>query len=218
MLDFSKERTERLMYIVCLDAEGVILPEIWVEVARKTGIEGLKKTTRDVSNYDTLMKMRLALLKENKLSMRDIEGVIQKIDPLSGALSFLNAVRSFTQLIILSDTFEQFARPLMKKLEYPTIMCNSLLISPEGEITGYKMRCAHTKLTTVRAFHSIGYKTIAAGDSFNDLEMIHESEAGFLFRSTEEIKKANPEIVAYEEYDELLSAIKEKVESEGTNG
>lgn len=205
------------MYIVCLDAEGVILPEIWMEVARVTGIKELEKTTRDVSNYDTLMRSRLALLKEHSLKMRDIEEVIKKIEPLVGAREFLDEIRSFTQLVILSDTFEQFARPLMKKLGYPTIMCNSLRISALGEITDYKMRCPHTKLTTVRAFHSIGYKTIAAGDSFNDLEMIKESEAGFLFGSTDAIKKDNPEIKAFDTYEELLSAIKNVTETEENN-
>ena len=196
------------MNIVCLDLEGVLVPEIWVAFAEETGIPELKKTTRDEPDYDKLMKWRLGILKEHGLGLKEIQETIAKIDPMPGAKEFLDELRSMTQVIIISDTFTQFAGPLMKKLGYPTIFCNSLEVAEDGEITGFKMRIENSKLTTVKALQSIGYQTIASGDSHNDLGMIKASKAGFLFRSTEEIKKEYPELLAFETYDELMDAIK----------
>ena len=196
------------MNIVCLDMEGVLVPEIWIAFAEASGIPELKRTTRDETDYDKLMKWRLEILKEHGLGLKEIQETIAKIDPMPGAKEFLDELRSLTQVIILSDTFEQFATPLMKKLGWPTIFCNTLEVAPDGEITGFKMRCEKSKLTTVKALQSIGYDTIASGDSFNDLGMIQASKAGFLFKSTEKIKKDYPDLPAYEEYDELLDAIK----------
>ena len=196
------------MYITCLDMEGVLVPEIWIAFAEASGIPELRRTTRDEPDYDKLMKWRLGILKEHGLGLKEIQEVIATIDPLPGAKEFLDELRSLTQVVILSDTFEQFAKPLMKKLGWPTLMCNTLEVAPEGEITGYQMRCPKSKLTTVKALQSIGYETIAAGDSFNDLGMIQASKAGFLFKSTQAIKAAHPELPAYEEFDELLNAIK----------
>ena len=196
------------MNIVCLDMEGVLVPEIWIAFAKETGIEELKLTTRDEPDYDKLMNYRIKILKEHGLGLKEIQDVIAKIDLMPGAKEFLDELRTITQVIILSDTFEQFAAPLMKKLDWPTIFCNSLEVSESGEITGFKMRCPQSKLTTVKALHSCGFDTIASGDSFNDLGMIQASKAGFLFKSTEAIKRDYPDIPAYEEYDELLAAIK----------
>ena len=196
------------MNIVCLDLEGVLVPEIWVAFAEETGIPELKKTTRDEPDYDKLMKWRLGILKEHGLGLKEIQETIAKIDPMPGAKEFLDELRSMTQVIIISDTFTQFAAPLMKKLGWPTIFCNSLEVAENGEITGFKMRCEKSKYTTVKALQSCGFETIAAGDSFNDLGMILNSKAGFLFKSTEQIKKDYPELQAFEEYDELLLAIK----------
>ena len=196
------------MYITCLDMEGVLVPEIWIAFAEATGIPELKRTTRDEPDYDKLMKFRLDILKQHKLGLKEIQEVIATIDPLPGAKEFLDELRTLTQVIILSDTFEQFAKPLMKKLDWPTIFCNTLEVADDGAITGYKMRCAQSKLTTVRALQSAGYETIAAGDSFNDLGMIQASKAGFLFKSTEKIKADYPELPAFEEFDDLLNAIK----------
>ena len=196
------------MNIVCLDMEGVLVPEFWIAFAKETGIEELKLTTRDEPDYDKLMNYRIKILKEHGLGLKEIQDVIAKIDLMPGAKEFLDELRTITQVIILSDTFEQFAAPLMKKLDWPTIFCNSLEVSESGEITGFKMRCPQSKLTTVKALQSCGFDTIASGDSFNDLGMIQASKAGFLFKSTEAIKKDYPDIPAYEEYDELLAAIK----------
>ena len=196
------------MNIVCLDMEGVLVPEIWIAFAEESGIPELKRTTRDEPDYDKLMKWRLEILKEHGLGLKEIQATIAKIDPLPGAKAFLDELRSTTQVIILSDTFEEFAKPLMEKLGWPTIFCNSLEVAENGEITGYKMRCEKSKLTTVKALQSIGYDTIASGDSFNDLGMIQASKAGFLFKSTEQIKRDYPQIPAYEEFDDLLAAIK----------
>ena len=196
------------MNIVCLDMEGVLVPEIWIAFAEATGIPELRRTTRDEPDYDKLMKFRIGILKEHGLGLKEIQETIATIDPFPGAKEFLDELRSRTQVIILSDTFEQFAMPLMKKLGYPTIFCNSLEVAPSGEITGFKMRCEKSKLTTVKALQSIGFETIASGDSFNDLGMIEASKAGFLFRSTDKIKKDYPQYPAYEEYSELLEAIK----------
>lgn len=196
------------MNIVCLDLEGVLVPEIWIAFAEESGIPELKKTTRDEPDYDKLMKWRLGILKEHGLGLKEIQDTIAKIDPLPGAKEFLDALRAETQVIIISDTFTQFAAPLMKKLGWPTIMCNELVVADNGEITDFRMRCEKSKLTTVKALQSIGYETIASGDSFNDLAMIQASKAGFLFRSTEQIKKDYPELEAFEEYDDLLAAIK----------
>ena len=196
------------MNIVCLDLEGVLVPEIWIAFAEESGIPELKRTTRDEPNYDKLMHWRLGVLKEHGLGLKEIQETIAKIDPLPGAKEFLDELRATTQVIIISDTFTQFAGPLMKKLGYPTIFCNSLEVAPDGEITGFKMRCENSKLTTVKALQSIGYETIASGDSHNDLAMIQASKAGFLFRSTEQIKKDYPELPAFESYDDLLAAIK----------
>ncbi|MBE6810094.1 MAG: bifunctional phosphoserine phosphatase/homoserine phosphotransferase ThrH [Ruminococcaceae bacterium] len=196
------------MNVVCLDMEGVLVPEIWIAFANEVGIPELKRTTRDEPDYDKLMKYRLDILKQHNLGLNEIQAVIEKIDVMDGAKEFLDELRSLTQVIILSDTFEQFAAPLMKKLGMPTIFCNTLEVAPSGEITGYKMRCEKSKLTTVKALQSCGFETIAAGDSFNDLGMILNSKAGFLFKSTEQIKKDYPQLQAFEEYSELLAAIK----------
>ena len=196
------------MYITCLDMEGVPAPEIWIAFAEASGIPALKRTTRDEPDYDKLMQYRLDILKEHGLGLKEIQATIAKIDPLPGARAFLDELRSLTQVIILSDTFEQFAKPLMEKLGWPTIFCNTLEVAPDGAITGYKMRCEKSKLTTVKALQSIGYETIAAGDSYNDLGMIQASKAGFLFKSTEQIKADHPELPAFESFGELLSAIK----------
>ena len=196
------------MNIVCLDLEGVLVPEIWIAFAEETGISELKRTTRDEPDYDKLMKYRLNILKEHGLGLKEIQETIAKIDPMPGAKKFLDELREMTQVIIISDTFTQFAGPLMKKLGYPTIFCNSLEVADDGEITGFKMRIENSKLTTVKALQSIGYDTIASGDSHNDLGMIKASKAGFLFRSTDEIKKEYPELPAFETYDELMDAIK----------
>ena len=196
------------MNIVCLDLEGVLVPEIWIAFAEESGIPELKKTTRDEPDYDKLMKWRLGILKEHGLGLKEIQETIAKIDPMPGAKEFLDELRSMTQVIIISDTFTQFAAPLMKKLGWPTIFCKSLEVAETGEITGFKMRCEQSKLTTVKALQSIGYDTIASGDSHNDLGMIQASKSGFLFRSTDAIKKEYPELPAYEEYSELLAAIK----------
>ena len=196
------------MNIVCLDMEGVLVPEIWIAFSEASGIPELRRTTRDEPDYDKLMTWRLGILKEHGLGLKEIQATIAKIDPLPGAKAFLDELRATTQVIILSDTFEEFAKPLMEKLGRPTIFCNSLEVAENGEITGYKMRCEKSKLTTVKALQSIGYDTIASGDSFNDLGMIQASKAGFLFKSTEQIKKDYPQIPAYEEFDDLLAAIK----------
>ena len=196
------------MEIVCLDLEGVLVPEIWIAFAEASGIPELKKTTRDEPDYAKLMKFRLDILKEHGLGLKEIQDTIAKIDPMPGAKEFLDELRSLTQVIIISDTFTQFAKPLMKKLGWPTIFCNTLEVADSGEITGFRMRIENSKYTTVKALQSIGYDTIASGDSYNDLGMIKASKAGFLFRSTDKIKADNPELAAYESYDELLAAIK----------
>ena len=196
------------MDIVCLDLEGVLVPEIWIAFAEASGIPELKRTTRDEPDYDKLMTWRLGILKEHGLGLKEIQDTIATIDPIPGAKEFLDELRSITQVIIISDTFTQFASPLMKKLGWPTIFCNSLEVAPDGEITGFKMRCEKSKYTTVKALQSIGYDTIASGDSHNDLSMIEASKAGFLFKSTDQIKADHPELPAYETYDELLAAIK----------
>ena len=196
------------MNIVCLDLEGVLVPEIWIAFAKESGIPELTRTTRDEPDYDKLMNWRLGILKEHCLGLKEIQDTIAKIDPIPGAKEFLDELRSLTQVIIISDTFTQFAGPLMKKLGYPTIFCNTLEVAEDGEITGFKMRIENSKLTTVKALQSIGYETIASGDSHNDLGMIRASKAGFLFKSTEQIKKDNPDLPAFETYDELLAAIK----------
>ena len=196
------------MNIVCLDLEGVLVPEIWVAFAEETGIPELKKTTRDEPDYDKLMKWRLGILKEHGLGLKEIQETIAKIDPMPGAKEFLDELRSMRQVIIISDTFTQFAAPLMKKLGWPTIFCNSLEVAEDGEITGYRMRVENSKYSTVKALQSIGFETIASGDSHNDLGMIKASKAGFLFKSTEQIKKDNPELPGYETYDELMEGIK----------
>ena len=195
------------MEIVCLDLEGVLVPEIWIAFAEASGIPELKRTTRDEPDYDKLMKWRVGVLKEHGLGLKEIQAVIETIDPLPGAREFLDQLRTMTQVIIISDTFTQFAGPLMKKLGWPTIFCNTLEVAGSGEITGFHMRIENSKLTTVKALQSIGYDTIASGDSYNDLGMIRASKAGFLFRSTDSIKKANPDLKAFETYDELLAAI-----------
>ena len=196
------------MNMVCLDLEGVLVPEIWIAFSEESGIPELRRTTRDEPDYDKLMRWRLGILKEHGLKLADAQNVIAKIDPLPGAKEFLDSLREVTQVVILSDTFEEFAKPLMKKLGWPTILCNNLVISEDGFISDFKMRCKDTKLTTVRAFQSIGYDTIASGDSYNDLDMILAGKAGFLFRSTEKIKNDYPQLPAVETYDELLSAIR----------
>ena len=196
------------MYVTCLDLEGVLVPEIWIAFAEASGIPELKKTTRDEPDYDKLMKYRLNILKEHGLGLKEIQETIAKIDPLPGAKEFLDKLRETTQVIIISDTFTQFAAPLMKKLGWPTIFCNSLEVAENGEITGYRMRVENSKYSTVKALQSIGFETIASGDSHNDLGMIKASKAGFLFKSTEQIKKDNPELEAYETYEQLMEAIK----------
>ena len=196
------------MNMVCLDLEGVLVPEIWIAFSEESGIPELRRTTRDEPDYDKLMRWRLGILKEHGLKLSDVQNVIAKIDPLPGAKEFLDSLREVTQVVILSDTFEEFAKPLMKKLGWPTILCNNLVISEDGFISDFKMRCKDTKLTTVRAFQSIGYDTIASGDSYNDLDMILAGKAGFLFRSTEKIKNDYPQLLAFETSDELLSAIR----------
>ena len=199
------------MNIVCLDMEGVVVPEIWIAFSEASGIPELKRTTRDEPDYDKLMRWRLGILKEHGLGLKEIQDTIAKIDPLPGAKEFLDTLRSEAQVLILSDTFEQFAAPLMKKLGWPTLFCNTLEVAESGEITGFTMRCEHSKLTTVKALQSIGFDTIAAGDSFNDLDMILASKAGFLFRTTDAIRAAHPELPAFETYDELLNAIRENL-------
>ena len=199
------------MYITCLDLEGVLVPEIWIAFSEESGIPELRRTTRDEPDYDKLMKFRIGILKEHGLGLKEIQATIGKIDPLPGAKEFLDELRSISQTIIISDTFEQFAGPLMKKLGLPTIFCNSLEVAPSGEITGYKMRCEKSKLTTVKALQSIGYETIAGGDSCNDLGMIQASKYGFLFRTTEQIKADYPQYPAFEEYGELLDFLKGKL-------
>ena len=193
------------MFITCLDLEGVLVPEIWIAFSEKVGIPELRRTTRDEPDYDKLMRWRLELLHERGLGLREIQAVIDTIDPLPGAREFLDELRSMTQVVILSDTFTQFAAPLMRKLGWPTILCNELIVDPDGTITDFHMRCRDTKLSSVKAFQSIGYETLAAGDSFNDLDMIRASRGGVLFRSTDAIRAANPDIPACEEYDELLN-------------
>ncbi len=199
--------SENRMNIVCLDMEGVLVPEIWIAFAEESGIPELKRTTRDEPNYDKLMEYRIAILKEHGLGLKEIQDVIAKIDPLPGAKEFLDKLREKTQVIILSDTFEQFAMPLMKKLGYPTLMCNTLEVAENGEVLKHHMRVEKSKLSTVKALQTVGYNTIAAGDSFNDLAMIQASKAGFLFRSTEQIKKDFPQYPAFEEFDDLYEAI-----------
>ncbi len=196
------------MNIVCLDMEGVLVPEIWIAFAEATGIPELKRTTRDEPDYDKLMKYRLNILKEHNLGLKEIQETIAHIDPLPEAREFLDQLRELTQVIILSDTFTQFGMPLMKKLNWPTLFCNTLEVAPNGEIVGYKMRIEKSKYTTVKALQSIGYETIAAGDSYNDLGMIKASKAGFLFKSTDQIKADNPDLPAFEEFSDLLAAIK----------
>lgn len=196
------------MVITCLDLEGVLVPEIWIAFAEASGIPELKRTTRDEPDYDKLMKWRLGILKEHGLGLNEIQETISKIDPIPGAKEFLDELRSFCQVIIISDTFTQFATPLMEKLGWPTIFCNTLEVAEDGEITGFKMRIENSKLTTVKALQSIGYETIASGDSYNDLGMIRASKAGFLFKSTDKIKADNPDLPAYETYGELMAAIK----------
>jgi phosphoserine/homoserine phosphotransferase len=199
------------MYITCLDLEGVLVPEIWIAFAEETGIPEFKKTTRDEPDYDKLMRYRIDLLKQHGLGLKEIQAVIERIEPMKGAKEFLDELRTFSQVIILSDTFTQFAAPLMKKLGMPTIFCNTLEVAPDGEITGFHMRVEKSKYTTVKALQSIGFETIASGDSYNDLGMIQASKAGFLFKSTEQIKKDYPDIPAFEEYDELLAAIRKVI-------
>ena len=200
------------MDIVCLDMEGVLVPEIWIAFADASGIPELRRTTRDEPDYDKLMRWRIATLKEHGLGLKEIQDVIAAIDPMPGAKEFLDELRTLTQAVILSDTFTQFATPLMKKLNWPTIFCNTLEVAPSGEVTGFKLRAKKTKLATVKAFQSIGYNTIAAGDSYNDLDMIRAGKAGFLFRSTPQIIADNPDIPAFEEFGDLLSAIKAVLE------
>ena len=200
------------MFITCLDMEGVLVPEIWIAFAEAAGIPQLKRTTRDEPDYDKLMRFRIDILKDHHLGLKEIQDTIRTIEPLPGAKEFLDELRSFSQVIILSDTFEQFAQPLMKKLGWPTLFCNTLEVDPDGTITGFQMRCPQSKLTTVKALQSIGYDTIAAGDSFNDLGMIQASKAGFLFKSTEQIKADHPELPAYETFDQLLAAIRQAME------
>ncbi len=197
-----------MMYITCLDMEGVLVPEIWIAFSEASGIPELRLTTRDEPDYDKLMRYRLAILRERGLGLKEIQDVIARIDPLPGAKEFLDELRSFSQVLILSDTFEQFAKPLMEKLGRPTLLCNQLEVAADGMITGYHMRCAQSKLTTVKALHSIGYETIASGDSYNDLAMIQASRAGFLFRSTPQIRSDYPEIPAFEKFEDLLAAIR----------
>ena len=199
------------MHIVCLDLEGVLVPEIWIAFSEVSGIPELRRTTRDEPDYDKLMKWRIGILKEHGLGLKEIQDVIAKIEPLPGAREFLDELRSFTQVIIISDTFTEFAMPLMEKLGWPTLFCNSLEVAPSGEITGYKMRIQQSKLSTVKALQSIGFDTIASGDSYNDLDMILASQAGFLFRTTEKIKQDYPQLPAFEEFSELMAAIKKEM-------
>ena len=199
------------MNIVCLDVEGVLVPEIWIEFSKESGIPELKRTTRDEPDYDKLMRWRLGILKEHGLGLKEIQATIARIQPLEGARQFLDQLRSEAQVILISDTFEQFAAPLMEKLGRPTLFCNTLDVAEDGEITGFKMRIENSKLSTVRALQSIGYDTIAAGDSYNDLDMIRASRTGFLFRSTPKIIEDNPDLKAFEEYDEFLAAIREEL-------
>lgn len=199
------------MNIVCLDLEGVLVPEIWIAFSEASGIPELRRTTRDEPDYDKLMRWRINLLKERGLTLKDIQNTIATIDPLPGAREFLDELRAITQVIIVSDTFTEFATPLMKKLGWPTIFCNSLVVSDDGFITDFKMRIENSKLSTIRALHSIGFETIASGDSYNDLDMLRYSKAGFLFRSTDQIKADHPEFPAFEEYDELLTAMKQEM-------
>ena len=199
------------MFITCLDLEGVLVPEIWIAFAEASGIPELKRTTRDEPDYDKLMKWRLGILKEHGLGLKEIQETIEKIDPMPGARAFLDELRELGQVIIISDTFTQFAKPLMKKLGWPTIVCNELEVAEDGEITGFRMRIEQSKLSTVKALQSIGFETIASGDSYNDLGMIRASKAGFLFKSTDQIKNDNPDLPAYETYEELLAAIKAAV-------
>lgn len=208
---YNKTTMSNDMNVVCLDLEGVLVPEIWIAFSEATGIPELKITTREEPDYDKLMKYRIGILKEHGLGLKEIQNTIATIKPLDGAKEFLDKLREITQVIILSDTFYQFATPLMKQLGYPTIMCNTLEVAPNGEITGFKMRCDHSKLSTVKALQSVGFETICAGDSYNDLEMILNSKAGFLFRSTDKIKKDYPNLPAFEDYNELLSAIKKSL-------
>ena len=196
------------MNMVCLDLEGVLVPEIWIAFSEASGIPELRRTTRDEPDYDKLMNFRLKILKEHGLGLKEIQNTIEKIDPMPGAREFLDTLRSETQAVILSDTFTQFAAPIMRKLGWPTLMCNELITAKNGDVTGYKMRCEKSKLSTVKALQSVGFETIAVGDSFNDLGMIQASKAGFLFRSTEQIRKDYPSIPAYDAYDDLLSAIR----------
>ena len=200
------------MNIVCLDMEGVVVPEIWIAFAEASGIPQLCRTTRDEPDYDKLMCWRLGILKEHGLGLAEIQRVIDTIEPFPGAKTFLDTLREQTQVVILSDTFDQFAKPLMRKLGWPSIFCNTLTVAPDGEITGYQMRCRQSKLTTVRALQSAGFDTIAAGDSYNDLDMIRASKAGFLFRSTDKIKADNPDLAAYETYNDLLAGIQAALE------
>ena len=199
------------MYITCLDMEGVLVPEIWIAFSEVSGIPELRRTTRDEPDYDKLMKWRIGILKEHGLGLKEIQNVIAQIEPLPGAREFLDELRSFTQVIIISDTFTEFAMPLMEKLGWPTLFCNSLEVAPSGEITGYKMRIQKSKLSTVKALQSIGFDTIASGDSYNDLDMILASQAGFLFRTTEKIKQDYPQLPAFEEFSELMAAIKKEM-------
>ena len=196
------------MNVVCLDLEGVLVPEIWIAFAEEAGIPELARTTRDEPDYDKLMEYRLGILRDRGLGLKEIQAIIATIDPMPGAKEFLDALRAEGQVIIISDTFTQFAQPLMEKLGWPTIFCNELEVADDGAITGFRMRCEQTKLTTVRALHSCGFQTLAAGDSYNDLGMIRDSKAGFLFRSTDEIKAENPDLTAFEEYDDLLAALR----------
>ena len=200
------------MNVVCLDLEGVLVPEIWIAFAEESGIPELKRTTRDEPDYGKLMEYRLGILRERGLGLKEIQETIAKIDPMPGAKAFLDELRAYTQVIIISDTFEQFAKPLMEKLGWPTIFCNTLEVAADGEITGFRMRCPESKLTTVRALQSCGFETVAAGDSFNDLGMIKASKAGFLFKSPESIKADNPDLPAFDEYGELMAAIREAVD------
>lgn len=199
------------MHVVCLDLEGVLVPEIWIAFAEASGIPELKRTTRDEPDYDKLMEYRLGILREHGLGLAEIQATIARIEPIPGAKAFLDELRAYTQVLIISDTFEQFAKPLMEKLGWPTIFCNTLEVADNGAITGFHMRCPQSKLTTVRALQSCGFETIAAGDSFNDLAMIKASKAGFLFKSPESIKADNPDLPAFDEYDELLNAIKQAI-------
>jgi phosphoserine/homoserine phosphotransferase len=196
------------MYITCLDLEGVLVPEIWIAFSEASGIPELRRTTRDEPDYNKLMRWRLGILKEHGLGLKEIQDVIATIDPLPGAKEFLDELRATTQAVILSDTFTQFAQPLMRKLGWPALFCNELVVAPDGEVVDFRLRCKETKLSTVRAFQSVGFETIASGDSFNDLAMIQASKAGFLFKSTEQIKKDYPQIPAFEEFGDLLAAIR----------